>query len=56
MLKARHTPDSKGDADPGAMVDAVAWVQRNFLSLAAPYGPRHTHGFTLSCWCCCGWL
>ncbi|KAK4126802.1 GMC oxidoreductase, partial [Parathielavia appendiculata] len=28
-----------GDVDLGAMVDAVAWVRRNMMSLPAPYGP-----------------
>lgn len=31
-------PDG-GDADLAAMVDAVAWVRRVFMSLPAPYGP-----------------
>jgi choline dehydrogenase len=28
-----------GDVDLGAMVDGVAWVRRNLMSLPAPYGP-----------------
>lgn len=34
-----ESPNGKGDADLDAMVDAVAWVRRNFLSLPAPHGP-----------------
>ncbi len=36
---AQYESPGAGDVDLGAMVDAVAWVRRNFLSLPAPYGP-----------------
>lgn len=34
-----ESPSGGGDADLAAMVDAVAWVRRNFMTLPAPYGP-----------------
>ncbi|SPO01845.1 related to choline dehydrogenase [Cephalotrichum gorgonifer] len=37
-IRQYETPGG-GDVDLGAMVDAVAWVRRNFMSLPAPYGP-----------------
>lgn len=33
-----ETPGS-GDADLNAMIDGVAWVRRNMMTLPAPYGP-----------------
>ncbi|KAH6635731.1 hypothetical protein F5144DRAFT_487535 [Chaetomium tenue] len=36
---AQYESPRAGDVDLGAMIDAVAWVRRNFLSLPAPYGP-----------------
>ena len=36
---AQYESPGAGDVDLGAMIDAVAWVRRNFLSLPAPYGP-----------------
>ncbi|KAK1755556.1 oxygen-dependent choline dehydrogenase [Echria macrotheca] len=39
-IRQYESPGRDGGAvDLGAMVDAVAWVRRNFLSLPAPYGP-----------------
>lgn len=35
----QYESPSGGAVDLGAMIDAVAWVRRNFLSLPAPYGP-----------------
>ncbi|KAK3386676.1 hypothetical protein B0H63DRAFT_139620 [Podospora didyma] len=37
-IRQYESPEG-GPVDLGAMVDAVAWVRRNFLSLPAPYGP-----------------
>lgn len=37
-IRQYESPDG-GDVDLGAMVDAVAWVRRAFMSLPAPYGP-----------------
>jgi choline dehydrogenase len=28
-----------GDVDLGAVVDGIAWIRRNLMSLPAPYGP-----------------
>jgi choline dehydrogenase len=38
-INIRQYESPKGDVDLRAMVDAVAWVRRIFMSLAAPYGP-----------------
>ncbi len=35
----QYEAPERGAVDLGAMVDAVAWVRRNFLSLPAPFGP-----------------
>jgi choline dehydrogenase len=35
----QYEDGAAGDADLGAMVDAVAWVRRVFMSVPAPYGP-----------------
>ena len=37
-IRQYESPDG-GEVDLGAMIDAVAWVRRNFQSLPAPFGP-----------------
>jgi len=35
----QYESPTAGDVDMGAMIDAVAWVRRNYLTLPAPFGP-----------------
>ncbi|KAK4220547.1 oxygen-dependent choline dehydrogenase [Podospora fimiseda] len=38
-IRQYESPNGAGEADLQAMINAVAWVRKNFLSLSAPFGP-----------------